>query len=179
MFSPINLSGDNRKTSAFSHRDKRHFRLRKEDPAGRLAFPRQSSRRSAPLFRGYPGNCGSPYLPQRRTLSLPHMTQRVPAGGRCVGRIVVLLTAKLVHAANRRQAALLRMRVISEVNHHIRNARFVFPVLRSLGLLRCMQFSGSTERYSISARLVARTVSCTGATSHARQWGFHLLTTKA
>ena len=37
--------------------------------------------------------------------------------------VVALLTAKLVHAANqRREAALLRMQVISEMNHHIRNA---------------------------------------------------------
>ena len=37
--------------------------------------------------------------------------------------IVALLTARLVHAADqRREAALLRMQVISEMNHHIRNA---------------------------------------------------------
>jgi signal transduction histidine kinase len=37
--------------------------------------------------------------------------------------IVALLTLKLIHAANqRREAALLRMQVISEMNHHIRNA---------------------------------------------------------
>ena len=37
--------------------------------------------------------------------------------------IVALLTARLVHAANQlREAALLRMQVISEMNHHIRNA---------------------------------------------------------
>ncbi len=37
--------------------------------------------------------------------------------------VVALLTARLVHAANqRREAALLRMQVISEMNHHIRNA---------------------------------------------------------
>jgi len=37
--------------------------------------------------------------------------------------IVALLAAKLVHAANqRREAALLRMHVISEMNHHTRNA---------------------------------------------------------
>jgi signal transduction histidine kinase len=37
--------------------------------------------------------------------------------------IVALLTAGLIHAANhRRAAALLRMQVISEMNHHIRNA---------------------------------------------------------
>jgi type II secretory pathway pseudopilin PulG len=37
--------------------------------------------------------------------------------------IVALLMARLVHVANqRREAALLRMQVISEMNHHIRNA---------------------------------------------------------
>lgn len=37
--------------------------------------------------------------------------------------VVALLTTRLVHAANReREAALLRMQVISEMNHHIRNA---------------------------------------------------------
>jgi len=37
--------------------------------------------------------------------------------------VVALLTAKLMHAANqRREAELLRMQVISEMNHHIRNA---------------------------------------------------------
>jgi hypothetical protein len=37
--------------------------------------------------------------------------------------VVALLTARLVQAANqRREAALLRMQVISEMNHHIRNA---------------------------------------------------------
>jgi signal transduction histidine kinase len=37
--------------------------------------------------------------------------------------VVALLTLKLIHAANqRREAALLRMQVISEMNHHIRNA---------------------------------------------------------
>jgi hypothetical protein len=37
--------------------------------------------------------------------------------------VVALLTAKLMHVANqRREAALLRMQVISEMNHHIRNA---------------------------------------------------------
>jgi hypothetical protein len=37
--------------------------------------------------------------------------------------VVTLLTAKLMHAENqRREAALVRMQVISEMNHHIRNA---------------------------------------------------------
>ena len=37
--------------------------------------------------------------------------------------VVALLTAGLVHAANqRREAELLRMQVIAEMNHHIRNA---------------------------------------------------------
>src|ERR1700683_4478587 len=37
--------------------------------------------------------------------------------------LVALLTARLMHAENqRREAALLRMQVISEMNHHIRNA---------------------------------------------------------
>jgi hypothetical protein len=37
--------------------------------------------------------------------------------------VVALLAAKLMHAeSQRRQAALLRMQVISEMNHHIRNA---------------------------------------------------------
>lgn len=37
--------------------------------------------------------------------------------------VVATLTAKLMHAANqRREATLLRMQVISEMNHHIRNA---------------------------------------------------------
>lgn len=37
--------------------------------------------------------------------------------------VVALLTARLMHAANqRREAALLRMQVISDMNHHIRNA---------------------------------------------------------
>ncbi len=37
--------------------------------------------------------------------------------------LVAALTAKLMHAANqRREATLLRMQVISEMNHHIRNA---------------------------------------------------------
>lgn len=37
--------------------------------------------------------------------------------------VVASLTAKLMHAANqRREATLLRMQVISEMNHHIRNA---------------------------------------------------------
>jgi signal transduction histidine kinase len=37
--------------------------------------------------------------------------------------VVALLTARLMHAENqRREAALLRMQVISEMNHHIRNA---------------------------------------------------------
>lgn len=37
--------------------------------------------------------------------------------------VVALLTAKLMHAANQlREATLLRMQVISEMNHHIRNA---------------------------------------------------------
>jgi len=37
--------------------------------------------------------------------------------------VVALLTARLVSAVNRqREAALLRMQVISEMNHHIRNA---------------------------------------------------------
>jgi hypothetical protein len=48
--------------------------------------------------------------------------ERLPAEG--VSAVVVgLLTARLVHAANQwREAALLRMQVISEMNHHIRNA---------------------------------------------------------
>jgi signal transduction histidine kinase len=37
--------------------------------------------------------------------------------------VVAVLTARLMHASNqRREAALLRMQVISEMNHHIRNA---------------------------------------------------------
>lgn len=37
--------------------------------------------------------------------------------------VVALLTAGLIHLANQRQeAALLRMQVIAEMNHHIRNA---------------------------------------------------------
>jgi signal transduction histidine kinase len=37
--------------------------------------------------------------------------------------VVALLAARLMHAENqRREAALLRMQVISEMNHHIRNA---------------------------------------------------------
>jgi signal transduction histidine kinase len=37
--------------------------------------------------------------------------------------VVALLTARLMHVANqRREQALLRMQVISEMNHHIRNA---------------------------------------------------------
>lgn len=37
--------------------------------------------------------------------------------------VVAALTARLMHAANqRREATLLRMQVISEMNHHIRNA---------------------------------------------------------
>ena len=37
--------------------------------------------------------------------------------------VVALLTAGLIHHANRRrEAALLRMQVIAEMNHHIRNA---------------------------------------------------------
>jgi signal transduction histidine kinase len=37
--------------------------------------------------------------------------------------VVALLTAELIHQANRRrEAALLRMQVIAEMNHHIRNA---------------------------------------------------------
>jgi signal transduction histidine kinase len=37
--------------------------------------------------------------------------------------VVALLTAQLMHAENqRREAALLRMQVISEMNHHVRNA---------------------------------------------------------
>ncbi len=37
--------------------------------------------------------------------------------------VVALLTARLMHAANRRrEAELVRMQVISEMNHHIRNA---------------------------------------------------------
>jgi len=37
--------------------------------------------------------------------------------------VVALLTAGLIHQANqRREAALLRMQVIAEMNHHIRNA---------------------------------------------------------
>jgi signal transduction histidine kinase len=44
--------------------------------------------------------------------------------------IVALLTARLVHAANRRQeAALLRMQIISEMNHHIRNALQAISVM--------------------------------------------------
>lgn len=39
------------------------------------------------------------------------------------GVVVAALTAKLMHAANqRREATLVRMQVISEMNHHIRNA---------------------------------------------------------
>ncbi len=37
--------------------------------------------------------------------------------------VVALLTAALIHQANlRREAALLRMQIIAEMNHHIRNA---------------------------------------------------------
>lgn len=44
--------------------------------------------------------------------------------------IVALLTARLVHAANRRQeAALLRMQIVSEMNHHIRNALQAISVM--------------------------------------------------
>ena len=52
-----------------------------------------------------------------------------------------------------------------------------FPVLCSWGYSGACGSLGARKRYSISARLVARTVSCTRATSQARQWEFHLLTT--
>jgi len=69
--------------------------------------------------------------------------------------VVALLTAKLMHAANqRREAALLRMQVISEMNHHIRNALSAISLSAdSIENQQCMQvISDSVDRIEWALR---------------------------
>lgn len=69
--------------------------------------------------------------------------------------VVALLTGKLMHAANqRRQAALLRMQVISEMNHHIRNALAAIALSAdSIENQQCMHvISESVDRIEWSLR---------------------------
>ena len=69
--------------------------------------------------------------------------------------VVALLTGKLMHVANqRRQAALLRMQVISEMNHHIRNALAAIALSAdSIENQQCMQvISDSVDRIEWSLR---------------------------
>lgn len=63
--------------------------------------------------------------------------------------VVALLTAKLVRAANqRREAELLRMQIISEMNHHIRNALTAISLTAESG--------GSQEGVRVIAESVDR-----------------------
>jgi signal transduction histidine kinase len=85
--------------------------------------------------------------------------------------VVALLTAKLVHAANqRREAALLRMQVISEMNHHIRNALSAISLSAdSIENQQCMQaISDSVDRIEWALReiLLRRTPLPEGGTAH-------------
>jgi signal transduction histidine kinase len=69
--------------------------------------------------------------------------------------VVALLTAKLMHAANqRREATLLRMQVISEMNHHIRNALAVISLsASSIENQKCIQvISESVDRIEWALR---------------------------
>jgi signal transduction histidine kinase len=69
--------------------------------------------------------------------------------------VVALLTGKLMHVANqRRQAALLRMQVISEMNHHIRNALAAIALSAdSIENQQCMQvISDSVDRIEWALR---------------------------
>jgi len=85
--------------------------------------------------------------------------------------VVALLTAKLVDAANqRREAALLRMQVISEMNHHIRNALSAISLSAdSIENQQCMQvISNSVDRIEWALReiLLRRTPLPEGGTAH-------------
>lgn len=69
--------------------------------------------------------------------------------------VVALLTAKLIHAANqRREAAQLRMQVISEMNHHIRNALAAISLSAdSIENQQCMRvISDSVDRIEWALR---------------------------
>lgn len=69
--------------------------------------------------------------------------------------VVALLTLKLMHAAHqRREAALLRMQVISEMNHHIRNALAAISMsTESLENQQCMRtISESVDRIEWALR---------------------------
>jgi signal transduction histidine kinase len=69
--------------------------------------------------------------------------------------VVALLTAQLIHAANqRREAAQLRMQVISEMNHHIRNALAAISLSAdSIENQQCMRvISDSVDRIEWSLR---------------------------
>jgi hypothetical protein len=69
--------------------------------------------------------------------------------------VVALLTAELMHAANqRREATLLRMQVISEMNHHIRNALAVISLsTSSIENQNCIQvISESVDRIEWALR---------------------------
>lgn len=69
--------------------------------------------------------------------------------------IVALLTVKLIHSANQlRAAALLRMQVISEMNHHIRNALAAICMsTESIENQQCMQtISESVDRIEWALR---------------------------
>jgi hypothetical protein len=65
---------------------------------------------------------GSEFLHYRLVPDIGRHWERLLAEG-VSALVVALLTAKLMHAEKqRREAALLRLQVISEMNHHIRNA---------------------------------------------------------
>jgi signal transduction histidine kinase len=88
--------------------------------------------------------------------------------------VVGLLTAKLVDAANqRREATLLRMQVISEMNHHIRNALSAISLSAdSIENQQCMQvISHSVDRIEWALReiLLRRTPLPEGGTAHSPQ----------
>jgi len=69
--------------------------------------------------------------------------------------VVALLTARLLRAANQlREATLLRMQVISEMNHHIRNALAAIALSAdSLDNQQCIKvISGSVDRIEWALR---------------------------
>jgi hypothetical protein len=69
--------------------------------------------------------------------------------------VVGFLTARLMHAGNqRREAALLRMQVISEMNHHIRNALAAVTLTTdSIQNQQCVRvISGSVDRIEWALR---------------------------
>lgn len=69
--------------------------------------------------------------------------------------VVALLTAKILQIANqRREATLLRMQIISEMNHHIRNALATISLsTESIENQQCIRLiSGSVDRIEWALR---------------------------